>query len=165
MMKAGDSKQLHMAIIGRKNVGKSLLMNSIATIKPSNYTTSDLTSRSVKLLPGIPQIVIDFVSIDDETDVDKNNKNNVIEVISTADLALVVLDARNELSQSELRVITFLRKIKLPFLVAVNKIEFGVSPNLLIELEALEINHFEISCKESAGIESFRKELIQMLQN
>ena len=48
---------------------------------------------------------------------------------------------------------------------AVNKIEFGVSPNLLIELEALEITHFEISCKESAGIESLRKKLIQMLQN
>lgn len=162
MIKAGEAKKLHIAIIGRKNVGKSLLINSIANIEPSHGTTSDLISRKVQLVSGSPEIVIDFAIIDDESDFDRNT---VIEVISAAALALIVLDARTELSQSEVRVITFLQKIKCPFLVAVNKIEFGVSPNLLIELEALEITHFEISCKESAGIESLRKKLIQMLQN
>ena len=164
-MKAGEAKKLHIAIIGRNNVGKSLLINSIANIEPSHRTTSDLISRKVQLISGSPEIVTDFAIIDDETDFDKNKKNTMIEVISTAALALVVLDARTELSQSEVRVITFLQKIRLPFLVAVNKIEFGVNPNLLIELEALEITHFEISCKESAGIESLRKKLVQMLQN
>lgn len=161
-MKAGEAKKLHIAIIGRKNVGKSLLINSIANIEPSHRTTSDLINRKVQLVSGSPEIVIDFAIIDDEIDL---NENKVVEVISTAALAFVVLDARTELSQSEVLVITFLQKIKLPFLVAVNKIEFGVNPNLLIELEALEITHFEISCKESAGIESLRKKLIQMLQN
>ena len=164
-MKPGEAKKLHIAIIGRKNVGKSLLISSIANIEPSHCTTSDLISRKVQLVSGSPEIVTDFAIIDDETDFDQNKKNTMIGVISTAALALVVLDARTELSQSEVRVITFLQKIKRPFLVAVNKIEFGVSPNLLIELEALEITHFEISCKESAGIESLRKKLIQMLQN
>lgn len=161
-MNAGEAKKFHIAIIGRKNVGKSLLINSIANIEPSHRTTSDLINRKVQLVSGSPEIVIDFAIIDDEIDL---NENKVVEVISTAALAFVVLDARTELSQSEVRVITFLQKIKLPFLVAVNKIEFGVNPNLLIELEALEITHFEISCKESAGIESLRKKLIQMLQN
>ena len=164
-MKAGEAKKLHIAIIGRNNVGKSLLINSIANIEPSHRTTSDLISRKVQLVSGSPEIVTDFAIIDDETDFDQNKKNTMIGVISTAALALVVLDARTELSQSEVRVITFLQKIRRPFLVAVNKIEFGVNPNLLIELEALEITHFEISCKESAGIESLRKKLIQMLQN
>lgn len=164
-MKAGGAKKLRIAIIGRKNVGKSMLINSIANIEPSHRTTSELISRKVQPVSGSPEIVTDFAIIDEETDFDKNKENNIIEVISTAALALLVLDARTELSQSEVRAITFLKKIKLPFLVAVNKIEFGVSPNLLIELEALEITHFEISCKESAGIESLKKKLIQMLQN
>ena len=164
-MKAGEAKKLHIVIIGRKNVGKSLLINSIANIEPSHRTSSDLISRTAQIVSESPEIVTDFAIIDDETDFDKNKKNTMIEVISTTALALVVFDARTELSQSEVRVITFLQKIKRPFLVAVNKIEFGVNPNLLIELEALEINHFEISCKESAGIESLRKKLIQMLQN
>ena len=164
-MKAGEAKKLHIAIIGRNNVGKSLLINSIANIEPSHRTSSDLISRTAQIVSESPEIVTDFAIIDDETDFDKNKKNTMIEVISTAALALVVLDARTELSQSEVRVITFLQKIKRPFLVAVNKIEFGVNPNLLIELEALEITHFEISCKESAGIERLRKKLIQMLQN
>ena len=164
-MKAGEAKKLQIAVIGRKNGGKSLLINSIAIVEPSHRTTSDLINRKVQLVSRSPEIVIDFAIIDDETDFDKNKESTLIEVISTAALALLVLDARTELSQSEVRVITFLQKIKLPFLVAVNKIEFGVNPNLLIELEALEITHFEISCKESAGIESLRKKLIQMLQN
>jgi predicted GTPase len=39
-MKAGEAKKLHIAIIGRKNVGKSLLINSIANIEPSHGATS-----------------------------------------------------------------------------------------------------------------------------
>ena len=48
-------------------------------------------------------------------------------------------------------------------LVAINKIEFGTNPHLLTELDALEIVYFEISCKENAGIESLRKNLVHML--
>jgi small GTP-binding protein len=170
MTNVTETNKIHIAVVGRENVGKSRLINCIVNQELCEDndipgTTTFHTRKAVELLPFGQVVIIDTAGIDSEEELTKTKINITVKTISNADFVIVVLDARTELSQSEVRVITFLQKIKRPFLVAVNKIEFGVNPNLLIELEALEITHFEISCKESAGIESLRKKLIQMLQN
>ena len=76
---------------------------------------------------------------------------------------IFVLDAREELDRSETELISALQKSRVPFLIAVNKIEYGTNFYLLSELDALEVTYFELSCKENAGIENFRKKLIHML--
>jgi GTPase len=163
-----ETDKLHIAVVGRANVGKSLLINCIFNLKPlqSNSISGDFTeniSREVELLPKGSVVIIDFACIDNKTDFDKQIKDKTLKAISLADFAIIVLDARIALNKSETDLITFIRSIKIPFLVVVNKIEFGINPHLLTELEALEVTHFEISCKEDAGIESFKKKLVHML--
>jgi [FeFe] hydrogenase H-cluster maturation GTPase HydF len=166
MIKAGEAEKLHIAIIGRKNVGKSLLINRIVSqelfiVNDTPGTTIEPVSKAVELLPYGPVVIIDTAGIDDE--LGKKKINKTIKAISSADFAVLVLDAREELDSSETELITHLQKIKTPFLVAVNKIEFGINAHLLTELEALEVTHFELSCKENAGIENFKKKLIHLL--
>jgi len=169
MMKAGETEKLHIAIIGRKNVGKSLLINRIVsqelfTVNDIPGTTTEPMGKAVELLPYGPVVIVDTAGVDDdEFGVRKISKT--IKALSYADFAVLVLDAREELDKSETELVTYLRKIDVPFLVAVNKIEFGINPHLLIELEALEVTHFEVSCKENAGIENFKKKLIHLLPN
>ena len=167
MIMEGEEEKLHIAIIGRKNVGKSLLINRIVSqelfsVKDIPGTTTEPVNKAVELLPYGPIVIIDTAGID-EDEFGKKKISKTICVISYADFAILVLDAREELDKSETELITHLQKIKVPFLVAVNKIEFGINPNLLIELEALEVTHFELSCKEDAGIENFKKKLIHLL--
>lgn len=167
MIKAGGAEKLHIAIIGRKNVGKSLLTNRIVSqelfiVNDIPGTTTEPVSKAVELLPYGPVVIIDTAGIDDD-ELGKKKINKTIKAISSADFAVLVLDAREELDNSETELITHLQKIKTPFLVAVNKIEFGINAHLLTELEALEVTHFELSCKENAGIENFKKKLVHLL--
>jgi [FeFe] hydrogenase H-cluster maturation GTPase HydF len=167
MIKAGEAEKLHIAIIGRKNVGKSLLTNRIVSqelfiVNDIPGTTTEPVSKAVELLPYGPVVIIDTAGIDDD-ELCKKKINKTIKAISSADFAVLVLDAREELDNSETELITHLQKIKTPFLVAVNKIEFGINAHLLTELEALEVTHFELSCKENAGIENFKKKLVHLL--
>ncbi|MBE0570844.1 MAG: [FeFe] hydrogenase H-cluster maturation GTPase HydF [Ignavibacteriaceae bacterium] len=169
MIKSGETERLHIAIIGRKNVGKSLLINRIVsqelfTVNDTPGTTTEPVSKAVELLPYGPVVIIDTAGIDDD-EFGTKTINKTIKAISNADFAVLVLDAREELDNSETELITQLRKIKTPFLVAVNKVEFGINTHLLIELEALEVTHFELSCKENAGIENFKKKLVHLLPN
>jgi len=167
MIKAGETDKLHIAILGRKNVGKSLLINRIVSqelfvVNETPGTNTDPISKAVELLPYGPVVIIDTAGIDHD-EFDKKRFNRTIKAISFADFAILVLDAREQLDRNETELITHLQKLQTPFLVAVNKIEFGINANLLTELEALELTHFEISCKEDAGIESFKKKLIHLL--
>jgi len=162
------AEKLHIAIVGRQNVGKSKLINSIIkkelfVVNDTPGTTTDPVSKAVELSAYGPVVIIDTAGIEEEFNSGKKKISKTIKVISAADFAIIVLDAREELDSSETELITLLRKIHVPFLVAVNKIEFGINPHLLTELEALEVTHFELSCKEDAGIENFKKKLIHLL--
>ena len=168
MIKTEEAEKLHIAILGRRNVGKSLLINRIVSqelfiVNDTPGTNTEQVSKAVELLPYGPVVIVDTVGIDDEVESGKKRVSKTLKAISYTDFAILVLDAREELHISETELITHLQKIKVPFLVAVNKIEFGINPHLLTELEALEVTHFEISCKENAGIESFKKKLIHLL--
>lgn len=167
MIKAGEAEKLHIAIVGRKNVGKSLLINRIVShelfiVNDIPERTSEPLSKVVELLPYGPVVIIDTAGIDND-EFNNSKINKTMKAISYADFAILVLDAREELDKAETELITYLRKIDVPFLIVVNKIEFGVNPQLLIELEALEVTHFEVSCKENVGIENFKKKLIHLL--
>lgn len=161
---------LHIVIAGRRNVGKLSLISRIVnhglTVASGKFgTTSDSINKTVELLPKGPVVIINTTSIDDNDNFIDDGLNSTKKALSLADFAIIVLDARVALNKSETDLITFLRKAETPFLVAVNKIEYGLNFNLLTEINALELTHFEISCKENAGIENFKKKLIHMLPN
>ncbi|MGB5289204.1 MAG: [FeFe] hydrogenase H-cluster maturation GTPase HydF [Ignavibacteriaceae bacterium] len=168
MIKVASAERTHIAIVGKRNVGKSSLINcltnqELSIVSETPGTTTDPVSKAVEMFPFGPVVMVDTAGIDDEGELGKKRISKTIKSISKADFAIVVLDAREELDKSETELITFLQKIEVPFLAVVNKIEFGINPHLLIELEALEVTHYEVSCKENAGVDIFKKKLIHLL--
>ena len=168
MNKVASAERTHIAIVGKRNVGKSSLINcltnqELSIVSQTPGTTTDPVSKAVEMFPYGPVVIVDTAGIDDEGELGEKRISRTIKSISKADFAIIVLDARDELDKSETELITFLQKIEVPFLAVVNKIEFGINPNLLLELEALEVIHYEVSCKENAGVDIFRKRLIHLL--
>jgi len=166
--KIASAERTHIAIVGKRNVGKSSLINcltnqELSIVSETPGTTTDPVSKAVEMFPYGPVVMVDTAGIDDEGELGKKRISKTIKSISKADFAIIVLDAREELDKSETELITFLQKIEVPFLAVVNKIEFGINPHLLIELEALEVTHYEVSCKEHAGVDIFKKKLIHLL--
>ena len=168
MNKVASAERTHIAIVGKRNVGKSSLINcltnqELSIVSQTPGTTTDPVSKAVEMFPYGPVVIVDTAGIDDEGELGEKRISRTIKSISKADFAIIVLDARDELDKSETELITFLQKIEVPFLAVVNKIEFGINPNLLLELEALEVIHYEVSCKENAGVDIFKKRLIHLL--
>ncbi|MCW8809951.1 MAG: [FeFe] hydrogenase H-cluster maturation GTPase HydF [Ignavibacteriaceae bacterium] len=168
MNKTASAERTHIAIVGKRNVGKSSLINcltnqELSIVSETPGTTTDPVSKAVEMFPYGPVVMVDTAGIDDEGELGTKRISKTIKSISKADFAIAVFDAREQLDNSETELITYLQKIEVPFLAVVNKIEFGINPNLLTELEALEIKYFEISCKEHVGVNNFKKKLIHLL--
>jgi small GTP-binding protein len=160
-----SGESLHIAILGRKNVGKSSLLNRIngGELLDVKVPAADINNLEIKLSHHGSVVTIDINNIEDLREAGEKRISRTIRILSFTDFAILVLDAREQLDTSETTLITYLQKIKVPFLIAVNKVELGINPHLLTELEALELIHFEISCKEKAGIENFVKKIIHLL--
>ena len=168
MNKIAKAERIHIAIVGKRNVGKSSLINTLtdqelSIVSDTPGTTTDPVAKAVEMLPYGPVVIVDTAGIDDEGELGEKRICRTVKSISNADFAIVVLDAREELDDRELELINHLRKIDVPFTVAVNKIEFGINPHLLNKLKALEATHFEVSCTENAGIETLKRKLIHLL--
>lgn len=163
-----NSGRPHIAVVGRRNVGKSLLVNLM--LGQNNSVTSDNISRTTnpvkqtfELLPYGPIVIVDTTGVDDEGELGKEKISETIKILSSSDFALVIVDARETLQGKELELLAYLDKLQINYIVAVNKIEFGVNPDLLAELKELRITHFEISCKEKVGIEELKRKMVRML--
>jgi [FeFe] hydrogenase H-cluster maturation GTPase HydF len=165
---SGFPKQRHIVFIGRDDTGKSALINALAgrdasIAKDVPEAKGNKTKKMIELSPYGAAALVDTAGIEDENDFGKKRISKTLKAIAEADVAVVVLDAREKLTKEEIELFVFLNKIKLPFVIAVNKIEFGINPELLKDIEELKVVHFEISIKEDAGLDVFRSRLIRLL--
>ena len=165
---SGFPKQKHIVFIGRDDTGKSALINALAGKKtPIAKNTREAaiseTKKIIELSPYGAAALVDTAGIEGESDFGKKRISKTLKAIAEADFAVVVLDAREKLTKEEIELLVFLNKIKLPFVIAVNKIEFGINPDLLKDIEELKVMHFEISIKEDAGLDIFKSRLIRLL--
>jgi [FeFe] hydrogenase H-cluster maturation GTPase HydF len=163
-----DSSRPHIAVVGRRNVGKSLLVNSllnqtVSKVSDQAGTTTDAIKTKFELLLYGPVVIVDTAGIDDEGELGRQHITETIKILSSSDFVLVVLDARETLQSKELELFSYLDKLQISYIIVVNKIEFGVNPVLLEELKELRMTHFEVSCKEKAGIEELKRRMIRLL--
>lgn len=168
MNKVADSNRPHISVVGRRNVGKSSLVNALlgqdlSIVSDVAGTTTDPVKKALELLPYGPVVLVDTAGIDDEGELGRQRISKTIKILSSSDFALVVVDARETLQSKELELFAYLDKLQINYVVAVNKIEFGVNPDLLDELKELRITHFEVSCKEKAGIDELKRKMIRLL--
>lgn len=115
----------HIVIVGRRNVGKSSLINCIlqqnkAIVSKLPGTTTDPVKKSYEL-PGVASLVlVDTAGIDDEGELGILRINKTIEALREADAAILVI-THNQLEQHEEELIQQFKKNKLPFIIVHNQ--------------------------------------------
>ena len=165
MDNVANAERVHIAITGRRNVGKSSLINmltgqELSIVSEVAGTTTDPVKKAIELLPYGPVVIVDTAGIDDEGELGEKRISRTIKAISSADFVIVVVDAREKLAIEEKQFFEYLDKISVSYIVVVNKIEFGVNPELLRDLKNINVTHFEVSCKEQIGFETLKVEII-----
>lgn len=158
------SNRVHIALFGKRNAGKSSLINAItkqetAVVSPVKGTTTDPVYKSMELLPLGPVVFIDTAGLDDEGELGELRKRKTLEVVEKTDLALLVVDAEEGLSDFDISLAAYLRQKKIPSLGVLNKIdlEAGSEPLLKEMREKLELSVYAVSAASSKGINELRK--------
>ncbi len=122
------SNRVHIAIFGRRNAGKSSLINAItnqeiAVVSPVMGTTTDPVYKAMELLPIGPVVIIDTAGLDDEGILGELRKNKTLEVLNKTDLALIVIDATTGVTDFDKDILIQLRSKKIPIVGVLNKID------------------------------------------
>jgi small GTP-binding protein len=142
-------------------VGKSSLVNAfcgqdVIAAGENSETTTTIVEKALDIPPYGHLLLVDTIAIDYVNDLKQNHSEKIIALISSADFVIVVLDAREKLSPEERNIFYNLKKMVIPFVAAVNKIEYGINTELINVLRVLNVVHFEISCKENVGIDALK---------
>jgi len=134
----GKESKPHIGIFGRRNNGKSSLINSlagqeIAIVSDVAGTTTDPVKKSMEITGLGPVILIDTAGIDDIGELGKKRINKTLEALKTIDLAILVI-CDNEFGDSELNLIEQFNEFIVPFFVVHNKSDLSKSDPELAEL-------------------------------
>lgn len=151
---------IKVGIIGRPNVGKSSLLNSLleeekAIVTDIPGTTRDIVEGTI-VLGGIILNIIDTAGIRDTDDVvEKLGVEKSMSIIDTADLVIFILNNNEVLSEEEKELLKKLESVKK--IIVVNKID------LANKLDKSTLgNYIEVSVKEKVGISKIKEEIIRL---
>lgn len=134
MAKGKDAKP-HIGIFGRRNFGKSSLINAlagqeIAIVSDIAGTTTDPVKKSMEI-PGIgPAVIIDTAGIDDVGELGQKRIAKSIEALKTIDLAILVI-AGNVFAEPEKNLISSFEEFSVPFFVIHNKSDIAIIEDYL----------------------------------
>ena len=123
-----SSERVHIGIFGKRNAGKSSLINAItgqnlAIVSEAKGTTTDPVYKAMELLPMGPVMIIDTPGIDDEGVLGNLRIQKAYQVLNKTDIALVIIDAAVGPSAEDLRLIKRINAKKIPLLIVINKCE------------------------------------------
>lgn len=168
MSKVAQSERIHIAFIGKRNVGKSSLVNKfigqgLVIVSETPGTTTDPVMKAMELLPFGPVVLIDTAGIDDEGELGEKRIDKTTRVISESDFAILVLDPQQNLTEYETHLIEQLKNLEIPFLTVINKSELGINYALIEELKSYRINYHTVSCFTDEGIYELKEKVIKLL--
>lgn len=168
MSKVAQSERTHIAFIGKRNVGKSSLVNKfigqdLVIVSETPGTTTDPVKKAMELLPFGPVVLIDTAGIDDIGELGEKRISKTIKIISESDYALLVLDSQEKLSAQEKNLIEQIQKLELPFIAVINKSELGINFDLIEELNSQRIQYHSVSCSTGDGIFELKEKVSKLL--
>ncbi len=160
--------RLHISFFGRRNVGKSSLINALTrqnTSIVSNIpgTTTDPVFKSMEILPLGPVVLIDTAGTDDAGELGLMRVEKTLEVLFKTDLVLVVVDPVIGIDDYEKEILNKARNRNVPVIVVVNKAD-------IINKEIVESNYMPetdeqpvviVSALTGQGIEQLKLTMIK----
>ncbi len=140
MLETPKGLRLHIGIFGRRNTGKSTLMNaligqSISIVSEHPGTTTDPVEKTFELAPLGPVVFIDTAGFDDKGALGELRVKKTREVLERVDIGLVVVGTEG-LGGFERELIATLRDAQTPLVVVFNKADLAApAPDQVAQLE------------------------------
>ncbi|MBN2714055.1 MAG: [FeFe] hydrogenase H-cluster maturation GTPase HydF [Planctomycetes bacterium] len=164
-LKTPKGFRLHIGLFGRRNVGKSSLLNAItrqavSIVSDTAGTTTDPVEKPMELLPLGPVLFIDTAGVDDVGVLGEMRVEKTQKVFDRTDLGVLVTDAA-EWGDYETAIMSELIRREVPVVVVFNKIDTAApKPAVVKELDDRKILHVKTVAADGTGILEFRQALL-----
>ena len=121
-----NAERIHIGIFGRRNAGKSSLINAItgqelSVVSDTAGTTTDPVSKAMELLPLGPVLITDTPGLDDEGELGSLRVKKSYQVLFKTDIALLVVDCTKGISEFDKAILEKLKQQKIPYITVMNK--------------------------------------------
>lgn len=149
-------ERTHIAFFGRRNAGKSSLVNrftsqELSIVSDVAGTTTDPVRKTMELLPLGPVVIIDTPGIDDKGRLGSQRIERSIRVIDETDIAILVVDGCIGMGDDEKALLAEFKKRRIPHLVVFNKSDLNV--------KAIPEDAMVVSALKGEGIEELKEKV------
>lgn len=146
-----SAERIHIGIFGKRNAGKSSLINGItgqdlAIVSPVEGTTTDPVQKAMELLPLGPVVLIDTPGIDDEGELGALRVKKSYQMLNKCDLAVVVSNICEEFSVEDQKLLNIIEKKKIPCMIV-----FSQSDRVSKEEEEKKLQEMKHKLRKQLG--------------
>ena len=176
-MKTPRGNRVHIGIFGKRNAGKSSLINALtgqshAIVSDTPGTTTDPVFKAMELSGVGPVVFIDTAGIDDEGRLGQLRVEKTRDILARIDLAILVIDGADMYFGKEGSWMQRLKEADIPTITVINKWDIiNETGHFLIAKEAAELTNeyamdapIPISTATGEGIEELRQAIRDKLQ-
>ena len=168
--KTPSSSRLHVAIFGKRNMGKSTLINALtgqnlAIVSEYAGTTTDPVYKAMEILPIGPCVIIDTAGLDDLGDLGELRVKKSLEVLKKTDIALLTVTGEG-FSDFDREIMELLKEKNIPFITVINKKDI-IPPKaeFIEELKNKNIPHAVVSAQLKEEIHPLKELIIKHSPN
>lgn len=157
-----SSDRPHIAFFGKRNAGKSSVVNAftgqeISIVSDYKGTTTDPVKKAMELLPLGPVVIIDTPGIDDNGTVGEMRVKSAYKILNRTDIAILVIDSTIGKSKEDNDLIELFIKKDIPFLVVYNKSD-------ITEISTLNENEICVSAVTKKNIDNLKNKVAHIVK-
>ena len=164
------SERVHIGFFGKRNAGKSSVMNAVtgqdrAAVSEVKGTTTDPVYKSMELLPLGPVVMMDTPGIDDEGELGKLRVKKSYQVLNKTDAAVLVIDGLSGASEEDAAMLKKIRKKQIPYTVVLNKQDLASEEIKEQTIQMLGIGReqlLSVSAADGTGINELKERIAQI---
>ena len=166
MNQTPSANRLHIGFFGRRNAGKSSVVNAVtnqemSVVSDVKGTTTDPVTESMELLPLGPVLIIDTPGYDDEGALGELRIKRTRQILNKTDIAVLVVDATVGMSAVDHELIDLFKDKKIPHLIVYNKCDLLKVRDMKLLSE--DANAVLVSATDKRNIDQKKKKLSLMV--
>lgn len=167
MLDTPRSVRLHIAIFGRRNAGKSSLINAItnqdlAVVSPVPGTTTDPVFKSMEIAPIGPVTLIDTAGIDDEGTLGELRVKKSMKVLAKTDLLLLTVSSESVPDEFDAKIVNEARNRCIPVIGVISKQDINTGIDAEAWFNSMEIPCCRVNSLSREGIDELKKLIVEL---